>query len=153
MERKKDVDCIGAVMGGGSRLKHNDVVDQQDYKNWFHSRGIPIPGLNLHNTEGDIFGQQSDSFFWCNYSQQTFSSSVFRESGIYGSARERELYTRILGACASRPVILITPRSDEARNSPHLYTTNTPHTKINSQGSLKQNLALTSSAHQLTNDQ
>lgn len=33
MERKKDVDCIGAVMGGGSRLKHNDVVDQQDYKN------------------------------------------------------------------------------------------------------------------------
>lgn len=128
MERKKDVDRIGAVMGGGSRLKHNDVVDQQDYKNGFHSRGIPIPGLNLHNTEGDIFGQQSDSFFWCNYSQQTFSSSVFRESGIYGSARERELYARILGARASRPVILITRRVQMKLEILLIFTQPTPHT-------------------------
>lgn len=70
------------------RLWQNDAVGQRDYKNWFHSWGNPILCLNLHNIEWDIFWQQSDFFFWCNYSQQTLLIVIFyfflRESGWLG---------------------------------------------------------------------
>lgn len=59
------------------RLWQNDAVGQRDYKNWFHSWGNPILCLNLHNIEWDIFWQQSDFFFWCNYSQQTLLIVIF----------------------------------------------------------------------------
>lgn len=85
------------------RRWQNDAVGQRDYKNWFHSWGNPILCLNLHNIEWDIFWQQSDFFFWCNYSQQTLLIIIFFKRvwvvGIYGA----DLFVRVWEALICVP--------------------------------------------------
>lgn len=112
------------------------------------------------------------SFFWCNYSQRTSSSSFFRHSGwwdlqagllcvgrfnmhahafyflcvkqAYNTRWFQYIKTHRL--CASCLIILITLPSSDAQipNSKNKH-----HSQINSQTSLKQHLPLTTSAHQL----